>query len=162
MLFSCYKRKKVGREKRGAGGVLTKPFAVTLMWTRLKGAGEGFGGKNSLNRLFNRTHRLCMAARRLFHSLLPSIVTAKRLAATAGTPDLSDWISAISGARCLKRTQVMAGQALVSVRCENVKASRRHSSPRDAAASSREDVRPQLNLLLFAALPGSGDIFRAA
>lgn len=62
-----------------------------------------------------------MAARRLLHSLLSSIVTAKCLGATAGTPDLSDWISAISGAMCLKLTQVMAGQGLVIllVRCEN-------------------------------------------
>lgn len=62
-----------------------------------------------------------MAARRLFHSLPSSIVTAKCLGATAGTPDLSDWISAISGAMCLKLAQVMAGQVpvMLLVRCEN-------------------------------------------
>lgn len=53
----------------------------------------------SLNGLFNRTHRLCMAALRLFHSLRLSVLTANSLAVTAGTPDLSDWISAISGQR---------------------------------------------------------------
>lgn len=53
--------------------------------------------KKSLNGLFNRTHPLCMAAHRLLHSLLFSGVTAKCLGVTAGTPDLSDWISAISG-----------------------------------------------------------------
>lgn len=53
--------------------------------------------KKNLNRLFNRTHPLCMAAHRLLRSLLFSSVTAKCLGVTAGTPDLSDWISAISG-----------------------------------------------------------------
>lgn len=57
-----------------------------------------------------------MAARRLLHSLLSSIVAAKCLGATAGTPDLSDWISAISGAMCLKLTQVLV---ILLVRCEN-------------------------------------------
>lgn len=58
-----------------------------------------------------------MAAHRLLHSLLFSYATAKCLGVTAGTPDLSDWISAM----CLKLTKVMVGQVLVIllVRYEN-------------------------------------------
>lgn len=70
------------------------------MWMQLKSLVEfkkKKGGGKSLNGLFNRTHPLCMAAHRLLHSLLFSYATAKCLGVTAGTPDLSDWISAISG-----------------------------------------------------------------
>lgn len=73
-----------------------KTFCCNVNVDASKKAGEVFK-KKSLNGLFNRTHPLCMAAHRLLHSLLFSVVTAKCLGVTAGTPDLSDWISAISG-----------------------------------------------------------------
>lgn len=55
--------------------------------------------KKNLNGLFNRTHPLCMAAHRLLPRLLLSGVTAKCPGVTAGTPDLSDWISSNCGQR---------------------------------------------------------------
>lgn len=83
---------------RGKKENTDKTFCCTVNADPSIEAGEVTKKKSeSLNGLFNRTHPLCMAAHRLLHSLLFSTVTAKCLGVTAGTPDLSDWISAISG-----------------------------------------------------------------
>lgn len=92
-LVFCYRGKK---EERAYSP--DKTFSCSANAAASEEAGEVKKKRGeSLNGLFNRTHPLCMAARRLFLSLLLSGVTAKCPGVTAGTPDLSDWISAISG-----------------------------------------------------------------
>lgn len=91
-LVFCYRGKKEERANSP-----DKTFSCSANAAASEEAGEVKKKGESLNGLFNRTHPLCMAARRLFLSLLLSGVTAKCPGVTAGTPDLSDWISAISG-----------------------------------------------------------------